>query len=80
MDEKKYITQLNKEDLRDLAAATNPTPGFMIRVEKTPGELKISVDENSLKQGIIAFLNNLRWSPGYAPSAGDICNTPMTPA
>ena len=59
MDEKQYITQITKEDLREIRAATNPTPGFMIRVEKTPGELKISVDENALKIGIVALLRNL---------------------
>ncbi len=76
MDEKKYITQLNKEDLRELAAATNPTPGFMIRVEKTRGELKISVDENALKIGIVALLRNLGMTP-FAPTVEQITNASM---
>lgn len=80
MDEKNYVFQLTRKDMKDLAAATNPQPGFMIRIDKQDGEIKINVDENSLKMGIIAFLNNLRWMPGIAPSAADICNTPMTPA
>lgn len=76
MDEKKYITQLNKEDLRELAASTNPTPGFMIRVEKTPGELKISVDENALKIGIVALLRNLGITY-LSPSVEQITNASM---
>lgn len=76
MDEKKYITQLNKEDLRELAAATKPTPGFMIRVEKTPSELKISVDENALKIGIVALLQNLGMTP-FTPTVEQITNASM---
>lgn len=76
MEAKNYITQITKEDLRELAAATNPTPGFMIRVEKAPGELKISVDESSLKIGIVALLRNLGMTP-FAPTVEQITNASM---
>ena len=60
MDPKKrFITQITKEDLRDIAAATNPTPGFMFRVDKSPGKLKLGLEENMLKIGIYAFLKHL---------------------
>lgn len=76
MQEKKYITQLTAEDLRELSAASNPTPGFMMRVEKTPGELKLSIDENALKIGIIGFLRNIG-AIYISPSVSQITETSM---
>ena len=76
MEAKNYITQITKEDLREIASATNPTPGFMIRVEKTSGELKISVDENALKIGIVALLRNLGITYA-APTVEQITNASM---
>lgn len=80
MSPNKNIFQINSSDMREIAAATNPTPGNMIMIEKKDGKLTFSIDENALKMGIIAFLNNLRWMPGVAPSAAKICNTPMIPS
>lgn len=74
---KRHITQISRADLQEIAAATNPTPGFMIRVEKSQGELKISVDENALKIGVFAFLRNLGAIPQVSPSVEQICNTSM---
>lgn len=75
---KRHITQISRADLQEIAAATNPTPGFMIRVEKSQGELKISVDENALKVGIFAFLRNLNAFPvPGTPTVEQICNTSM---
>lgn len=73
---KKFITQVTKEDLREIAAATNPTPGFMFRVDKAPGELKLGIEENALKVGIYAFLKHLGVPVGNFTQA-QICETTM---
>ena len=54
----KHITELTREDLQEIAAATNPVPGFCIRIEKSQGQLKISVDENALRMAINGFIRN----------------------
>lgn len=77
MNEKNYVFQLTRNDMKEIAAATNPKPGFMVRIEKTQGEIKISIDENALKIGVFAFLRNLRALPPISPSVETICNTSM---
>lgn len=54
-----HITQLTREDLRQIAAATDPQPGFLIRVENTPKGIKIEVDENAFKNAVFGFLHNI---------------------
>ena len=77
MDEKNYIFQLTRSDMKEIAAATNPKPGFMVRIEKTQSEIKISIDENALKIGVFAFLRNLGAINPISPSVETICNTSM---
>lgn len=80
MKVKDYITQLTREDLREIAAAVNPQPGNCIRIEKDKGQLKISVDENALKTAIVAVVHNLGLAP-YAvqPTMQQITECPLYP-
>lgn len=75
MEAKNYITQLTKADLREIAAAANATVGFGIRIDKSQGALKISIDENALKIAIAAFIKN---GGAAKTTVADICATPLT--
>lgn len=75
MNEKKYITQLTAEDLRELFAAANPVAGFCIRIEKTDGALKIGIDENALRLAINGFVRN----GGTLTDAAGCVNVSMNP-
>lgn len=58
MTPKKYITQITGEDMKELAQATNLEPGFLIRIDKSQGKFKISIDENALALAINGFYRN----------------------
>ena len=58
MTPKKYITQLTGEDMKELARATNLEPGWLIRIDKSQGKIKISIDENALALAINGFYRN----------------------
>lgn len=71
----KHITELTREDLQEIAAATSPVPGFCIRIEKSQGQLKISVDENALRMAINGFIRN----GGGVASSADAQNISFNP-
>lgn len=71
----KHITELTREDLQEIAAATTPVPGFCIRIEKSQGQLKISVDENALRLAINGFIRN----GGGVASSADVQNISFNP-
>ena len=75
MRPKKYITQITGEDMKELAQATNIEPGFLIRIDKSQGKLKISVDENALALAINGFIRN----GGANTSAANCVNTSFDP-
>ena len=58
MTPKKYITQITGEDMKELAQVTNLEPGFLIRIDKSQGKVKISIDENALALAINGFFRN----------------------
>lgn len=58
MRPKKYITQLTGEDMKELAQAANLEPGFLIRIDKSQGKVKISIDENALALAMNGFFRN----------------------
>ena len=58
MTPKKYITQLTGEDMKELAQATNLEPGFLIRIDRSQGKIKIGIDENALALAINGFFRN----------------------
>lgn len=74
-----HITQLTREDLQKLEAAADPKPGFLIRIEKSNGEIKIEVDETAFKTAVFGFLHNLQAIFPVTPSQETICNTPCVP-
>lgn len=75
MTPKKYITQLTGEDMKELARATNLEPGFLIRIEKSQGKIKIGIDENALALAINGFFRN----GGCNTNAANCTNIPFDP-
>lgn len=75
---KRFVTQLSRDDLREIAAATSPTPGLLIRIDKSQGDLKISIDENAFKIAVFAFMRNLGACYPISPTVETITNTPLT--
>lgn len=75
MTPKKYITQLTSEDMKELAQATNLEPGFLIRIDKSQGKFKISIDENALALAINGFYRN----GGCNQNAADCVTVPFAP-
>ena len=58
MKDKRYITQITQQDMKELEQLTNMEPGWLIRIEKSQGKLQISVDPNALAQAINGFYRN----------------------
>lgn len=75
MTPKKYITQLTSEDMKELAQVTNLVPGWLIRIDKSQGKIKISVDENALALAINGFFRN----GGCNKNAADCVTVPFAP-
>ena len=75
MTPKKYITQLTGEDMKELAQVTNLEPGFLIRIDKSQGKVKISIDENALALAINGFFRN----GGCNTNAANCVNVPFNP-
>lgn len=75
MTPKKYITQLTGEDMKELAQVTNLEPGFLIRIDKSQGKVKISIDENALALAINGFFRN----GGCNTNAANCVNVPFGP-
>lgn len=75
MTPKKYITQITGEDMKELAQVTNLVPGWLIRIDKSQGKIKISVDENALALAINGFFRN----GGCNKNAADCVTVPFAP-
>lgn len=75
MTPKKYITQITGEDMKELAQVTNLEPGFLIRIDKSQGKVKISVDENALALAINGFIRN----GGANMDSASCVNVPFDP-
>ena len=75
MTPKKYITQLTGEEMTELAQATNLEPGFLIRIDKSQGKIKIGIDENALALAINGFYRN----GGCNTNAANCVNVPFEP-
>lgn len=73
MKEKQYITQLTRQDMKEIAAAANLTPGLGLEVERREGALVIGISELALKRMIWTFYKN----GGFAASASDIDGIPL---
>lgn len=56
--DKRYITDVTRRDLEEIAAATNPVAGPGIRIDKTGDSIRFRVDEQQLKFWIWTFLKN----------------------
>ena len=75
MTPKNYITQINAEDMRELAALTNLQPGFLVRIEKTPDGVRIGIDKTALALALNGFFRN----GGMQTSAANCTNVSFDP-
>ena len=63
-----HITSLSRADFAEIAAATNPTPGLGISIQKKGDSIEFSLDENQFKRMLWAFYHN----GGFAAAAADV--------
>lgn len=70
-----YLFQLSKEDLREIADATNPKAGFLITINKTRDGITIEVDKKALALAINGFFRN----GGCNLPAAACVNVPFNP-
>ena len=75
MTKKDYFFQLTKKDLEDIAKATDPKPGFCVKIENTADGIKIGLDENALKLAINGFVRN----GGAQANAANCTSVPFDP-
>lgn len=75
MKAKKYITQLTRRDMQEIARATNLEAGWLIRIDKDQDTIKISVDQTALAMAINGFVRN----GGTSASSADCVNVPFDP-
>lgn len=53
-----YVTQLTREDLKEIAQACNLESGIGIVVERREGAVRISIDQAQLKRWMWNFYRN----------------------
>ena len=75
MKDKRYITQITQQDMKELEQLTNMEPGWLIRIERSQGKLQIGIDPNALAQAINGFFRN----GGCNTNAANCVNIPFEP-
>ena len=75
MKEKRYITQLTQQDMKELQQVTNMESGWLIRIERSQGKLQIGIDPNALALAINGFFRN----GGCNTNAAECVNVPFDP-
>lgn len=75
MKDKRYITQITQQDMKELEQLTNMEPGWLIRIERSQGKLQIGIDPNALAQAINGFFRN----GGCNTNAANCVNIPFDP-
>ena len=75
MKDKRYITQITQQDMKELEQLTNMEPGWLIRIERSQGKLQIGIDTNALAQAINGFFRN----GGCNTNAANCVNIPFEP-
>ena len=58
MRAKKYVTQLTAQDMKELEAVTNLEAGWLIRIDREQGKIKIGIDEAALALALNGFVRN----------------------
>lgn len=58
MRAKKYVTQITAQDMKELEAVTNLEPGWLIRIDREQGKIKICIDETALALALNGFARN----------------------
>jgi len=75
MKDKRYITQITQQDMKELEQLTNMEPGWLIRIEKSQGKMQIGIDPNALAQAINGFFRN----GGCNTNAANCVTVPFDP-
>lgn len=75
MKDKRYITQITQQDMKELEQLTNMEPGWLVRIERSQGKLQIGIDPNALAQAINGFFRN----GGCNTNAANCVNIPFDP-
>ena len=75
MKAKKYITQITAQDMKELAAVTNLEAGWLIRIDREQGKIKIGIDETALALALNGFARN----GGTSATAENCTNVSFNP-
>jgi hypothetical protein len=58
MKAKKYITQITAQDMKELEAVTNLEAGWLIRIDRDQGKIKIGIDQTAFALALNGFFRN----------------------
>ena len=71
----RYITDLTRKDLEEIARAANPTPGVGMEIERKAGTIEFKLSIPQLKRMLWAFYHN----GGFAASIDAIDDISLDP-
>ena len=70
-----HITDLTRADFAEIAAATNPTAGLGMDIQKKGDTIEIAISETQFKRMLWAFYHN----GGFDASLQDLDSVPLDP-
>lgn len=71
-----HITDLGRADFAEIAAATNPTAGLGIDIQRKGDTIEFAISETQFKRMLWAFSKN----GGFNASIQDLDSVPLDPA
>lgn len=70
-----HITDLDRADFAEIAAATNPTAGLCMDIQRKGDTIEFAISETQFKRMLWAFHHN----GGFSASLQDIDSVPLDP-
>lgn len=70
-----HITDLGRADFAEIAAATNPTAGLCMDIQRKGDTIEFAISETQFKRMLWAFYHN----GGFSASLQDIDSVPLDP-
>ena len=70
-----HITDLTRADFAEIAAATNPTAGLGMDIQKKGDTIEIAISETQFKRMLWAFYHN----GGFSATIDDLDSVPLDP-
>lgn len=70
-----HITDLSRADFAEIVAATNPTAGLGMDIQKKSDTIEIAISETQFKRMMWAFYHN----GGFSASINDVDSVPLDP-